>query len=406
MKKTQERLLITSIILYMISVFLFDVISFKFSSYGVVVLKLIALVLLLICYCKEKSKKTNSFAKLMIIMFIPYLWNNAFIKDGLWLTVFNYLFAIIYTILLSRINNAKKVTEVVLKVYYLFGLITAIVSWMEYVSIGGYEKVTGLLFSPSVVKENVYEFTARKNLCGLTSHYSRNAFYVMTAIMVTLFDDTIVKTKKRRLFSGLFLVATLLAIGKRGHVLFLCASILLSYVYFSKKNVKKIAKALILTIIGIISIFGVIITIPETRHTAERFITNDSSSAGKDLSNGRYQMYEDIEVLYKKNDYIPIGWGTYAASTDYYHPGLHNDYLQLFYEVGIIGVIMVLVPNYYFLIKSAKNAKKNEDSVAKLVLSFNIFFLLYAMTGIPHYDQEVYGTFFILNAIILNGDYK
>ena len=132
------------------------------------------------------------------------------------------------------------------------------------------------------------------------------------------------------------------------------------------------------------------------KNVYDRFFVSNK----EDVSNGRFAMYEDIANQYKENKCFPIGWSQYARSTNYYHPGVHNDYLQLFYETGIIGFILVIGSNIILLFRSIKFTKKEKNGLGFCVLLYNFFYLTYSATGIPHYDYETYLIFFIFNSFI------
>ena len=111
-------------------------------------------------------------------------------------------------------------------------------------------------------------------------------------------------------------------------------------------------------------------------------------------------MYEDIFKMYKENDYVGIGWSKYASNTNYVHPGVHNDYIQLLCETGVLGFIIVIGTNFYILRKAILYVRKNRNSISVVIIVYNVFFLLYSLTGLPHYDVETYMYYFFINSIL------
>ena len=137
--------------------------------------------------------------------------------------------------------------------------------------------------------------------------------------------------------------------------------------------------------------------LPGIDYTFNKFFNNNAT----DYSTGRFDMYKEAYRLYVDNSYFPIGWGQYAKSTNYHHPALHNDYLQLFFETGMLGLFLIIMPNIIFLIKSIKFVNKKHNEISVIILIFNLFFMTYSLTGLPHYDVEVYMIYFIFNSFLI-----
>lgn len=403
MNKRRElgsHLINASITLYVVSIVLRATIGFVFGSIFVVIAKIIALVLLLLAlFARNASssknaqmQKKNIFPILMMAIFIPFLWNNALIADGKWINVADYVLVFTYAITLSFARLGQKEIRHFLTLFIVFGVITSIFSWLSVISSENYYQVIKNLFPPKSVGEMMRNLTFG-NLFGLTDHYSRNAFYIVISIIFTFFAS---KNKKKYVLL-IFLIATLMAIGKRGHLLFLVISAITSFFIIKRIKLATVVKFLvaIAILVGCLAILSA--KIPQIRHTIERA---EESASSDDITTGRDDMYLEAKRLYEDNNRIPIGWGQYASSTNYYHPALHNDYLQLYYEVGIIGELLVVVPNIIFLAYSIKGAR-NDNRFARIVMVYNIFFLIYSFTGIPRYDNEMQFVYYVLNSIMI-----
>ncbi|MBR3232741.1 O-antigen ligase family protein [Candidatus Saccharibacteria bacterium] len=396
--KDPSFLICVSLWLYFGSTTLQPIIAHIAGGEIVLAIRLLAIILAVIHAIKNpRNGKKTQFVRLIILIFLPFLYNNMELQNARWLPYLGYVFAIVYSIILYKSEVSKRELHQILMIYIAFSVITSLVSWLEYISFDSYSAIAKTLFPEENSQKMIYAFIVRKNLYGLTSHYSRNAFFVLMGIISTLYNSEI--TKKKKILILLLLTITLFAIGKRGHLLFLLLALTISYLIINKVKAKTIIR---IGIAAIVSAFGVFIIsryVPQINHTIERFIVEETSDT--DISSGRFEMYQDAYRLYEGNDYTPIGWGAYAASTYYYHPALHNDYLQLFYETGIIGEALVIIPNIIMLIYSAKLARRGV-LIGKIALTYNLFFMTYALTGLPHYDHEVYLAYFILNALLYN----
>ncbi len=343
---------------------------------------------------KIKKAKTN-FIILCIICIIPSLYNNAYLMDGQYSKFLIYIFAIVYACVLYLSSIEKKHIDYFFKLIFIFSVFTSFVTWIGYFIPTIYiNKFIPLL--PEVSAINVLnDFTKYSANAGFTDHYSRNAFYIVLGIISLLYFFINNKSKKN-LFWIMFLVASLYLVGKRGHLVFLAISFMTSYFIFNNINYKTIIKFIFIILVVVSFSYLGVKFVPGVKNVYDRFFVSNKS----DISNGRFIMYEDIANQYKENRFIPIGWSQYARSTNYYHPGVHNDYLQLFYETGIIGFILIIGSNTMFLLSSIRYVKKEKNSLGFCVLLFNFFYLTYSVTGIPHYDYEVYLSFFIFNSFI------
>ena len=124
------------------------------------------------------------------------------------------------------------------------------------------------------------------------------------------------------------------------------------------------------------------------------------NSNHNDITNGRIELYNKAFDMYRDNDYVPIGWGQFSKSTNYSYAGVHNDYIQLFIETGLAGFLLIICSNIYILFKSIKLTSLHKNSLYFIILAYNIFYLLYSLTGIPHYDFEVYTIYLLLSSIL------
>lgn len=400
-KEIAPSLIRISIALYVVSIVLGPTISFVLSGIFVIIIKTISLIILLLAFYarnispskKERLQKRNPFPILMMVIFMPFLWNNALIADGMWMKVANYVLVFIYTITLSLVRLEPKEKRFFLTLFIAFGVITSLFSWLSVISADKYYYVVKNLFPLKIVEKMMHNLT-NGNLYGLTDHYTRNAFYVVVSIIFTFLAY---KDKKKYILL-LFFLATLLAIGKRGHLLFLIISAIISFFIIKRVSFSTIIKFLTASLVIIGCLFLLSMKVPQVRHTIER--AEESADSG-DITTGRDDLYLDAKELYEENHCIPIGWGRYASSTNYRLPGLHNDYFQLYYEVGIIGELLVVIPNIIFLIYSVKEVR-NGSCFARIVLVYNIFFLTYSFTGLPRYDYETQFVYYALNSIMIS----
>lgn len=389
----------SSLVLYLFTNIFKELTINCFGNYFALFLLVVANFLLLIVILKNKViyKNNLDFSFACILIFIPCLYKNAYLSDNLYSYFLYYFLSILYAVLASFIKFDEKFVKLVFKAFILFAICTSIFSWYSLVFPDSYISIISKIMPKSLTSEIFLNFKYYKNIMGLTSHYSKNAFYILLGIICNLYF--IIKNKrisKISLMVELFLLITMLVIGKRGHILFLIISASLCYFIYNKSSLKTFIRFFTIVMFTIIIYVILMQFIPEVSNTVNRFFYNTNG----DYSNGRIDMYNDAYKLYKENNYNPIGWGQYAKSTNYTHPGLHNDYIQLFYEVGVFGLIIVISSNIYILKKSIKKLQVEKSSTSIIIFLYNSFFLMYSLTGLPHYDFEAYMFYFLINIFL------
>ena len=122
-------------------------------------------------------------------------------------------------------------------------------------------------------------------------------------------------------------------------------------------------------------------------------------------------------MWFKQKPFLGIGWEGFKYSfykvhgaylNEYQFMNVHNVYLQICCELGLIGEIIFVIRILYDLFFQFKmiNWKNSENSESQHILAFsfsmNILFLLYCFTGNPLYDAE----FFIPYMLIIGAGYN
>ncbi len=306
-------------------------------------------------------------------------------------------------ILKENIYNAK----IMLKISLFFSLVTSVVSWLSLLVPSLYTEIIVPFINTSGQAE-VLEELSKGNLAGLTDHYSRNAYYVVAGILILLSSiwekrgaTFSFKESKKEWFLILFELVTLLAIGKRGHLVFLLLSAYIAFLLLQKTYSSKIINGLKAIVIVTFVAFVIFKFVPAAQHTLERFI---SLSTSDDVSNGRLENYKIAFNLFKQNYLFGIGYGgftrlTASGLTQYTYAGVHNDYIQFLCETGIVGFIFFIGLGIWSLITSGLTLKQmvRTDKIKNCKLKglatwsfmFQLFVMLYSFTGLPHFDFEI-----------------
>lgn len=394
---------LTMIIYALIVTFRYFIDEYVFMNVSLFLYAAIILVELLYLSVKKIRVRDNNFLILSLLMFLPSLYNNAYIADSV-LALFAYYFlTVAFCCFLYMLEPNRDLIDILFGFFFIFGVITSIITWISFFNPDIYIRYFIPLMPKASQAEALNNFLRANNRMGLTTHYSHNAYYIILAILSEIYHYFNTKSKRTLVWIAFF-ISTMLIIGKRGHAIFFLAACMLAYFIFYKVKIKTILRFLGIFLVAIIFVMILIWFIPGANFLFERF--DFTLSGSSNTMNIRLGMYKDIWNLFKNNGYLPIGWANYASSTNYSHPGVHNDYIQLFCETGILGFCFVIGSNVAILIKSIKVAHSYGDGFSFVVLIFNIFYLLYSLTGLPHFDVEVYMCFFIFNCFLYTEDRK
>lgn len=411
--KLKIKINIRIILLY---VFMFMALLYVFNSpiaetiYGnnnnIVITTAIGIVGLFFFSKKEKISKKAVLVMATIIVFLSMtLINSGYLMFGLQLRVAMYT---MYVILLFVIFLSPETMPIFCNILKLFLL--------EHIG----ATLIGVLFK-DFYRNNILTLICENNtFCpalgnyyhgyvpGLTSNFSMNAIYQSIATTY-FFSEYLANKKKSTLILTILALICLFVAGKRAHLIFSIFACITLY-FVSKKDSKLINKLINFSIILLVGTGTLLILanyIPEIMNVVNRFVLLFKNG---DLANGRVELYKLAITLWEKHMIFGNGWGSFAYNYPLYFKstsGLltndaHNVYIQLLCEVGIVGALFVITIMLYVFISAYKNIVKNSSltKIEEIIINFSfcyqIFFLLYSLTGNPLYDHYSCTIYFIL----------
>ncbi|MGN0489683.1 MAG: O-antigen ligase family protein [Ruminococcus sp.] len=234
---------------------------------------------------------------------------------------------------------------------------------------------------------------------GLTAHYSHNGMYISLGIIVWFAISCYTKKKLHYVITVAFVVALILT-QKRGPLIAIVLAVVLTYFIINLGQMQKKIAGLIIGVIGLASVVYIMYLVnPSLFSVFDRFFGDDG------LSNREY-LWEYAIQLFKANILLGAGWGYFPVNVKVDIDNLsvssvhaHNIYLELLADTGIIGFLCIIIPMVFTLVSTIKlikyiNKNKLKDSVffAPLVFSlgFQIFFMVYGLSGNPIYDYQMF----------------
>lgn len=294
--------------------------------------------------------------------------------------------------------------NVALKYIMFFSAFFAIGSLLQFIVPSIYRLVIRM-FPTGLAREINADAVIVKAYRGFTTNTGFTASYITVGLMA-LFGR---RHEQRKMSIGsigyiTILVFALLLTGKRGIILFLIISIIFCSIIpqRGKKKYNRMWGAFVgisLFIILFLTFEDLLADVPLFREAIE---TINGWTAGEDVSSGRSSLYAWAIQQIIKHPINGIGWNRFRETiighvTIRAKLDVHNVYLQLLCETGIIGFIsfcMIFITGWIIAKRAYCNCLSEKcESLTKwrpalfFAFVYETFFLLYCLTGNPLYDQ-------------------
>lgn len=187
----------------------------------------------------------------------------------------------------------------------------------------------------------------------------------------------------------------LLLTGKRAPAFFLLVSIMFLYFFESRERerVVRVLQILLITAAAFIALF-LLARFTNNPAINRIFESVQNMILSRDVEDaGRNQLWTQAMKYFYENPWLGIGWTNFKTLFTLRGTHVHNIYIQLLCETGIIGFSIFaffFVWNIITTLRKIKTAKQGTCEYSWLMLSLfmQIYFLLYGMTGNPLYDVE------------------
>lgn len=251
---------------------------------------------------------------------------------------------------------------------------------------------------------------------GVTDHYSTNGMVLANAVIIS-FSYAFVDKRWRFVKWGIVFLAliALLLTGKRAHLLFGMVGIMGTVIVFIWNTKNRYLKYLLILFTTLISFVLLYSFSPTFANYLNRF-----SNMGDDINiTGRYVFWAAALSEFKRSPMLGIGWFGFrniVAPTVNYSGHCHNIYIQLLCETGLIGSLFFY--SYFIIsllqaIKCVNYTSKNRFVLSSkdilfsvFSLSYQIYFLLYGITGNPIFDAYNYPVYYLASGISIHYFYN
>lgn len=318
-------------------------------------------------------------------------------------------------ILLAFSGNKSESFYLSGKIIIIFSLYYAISVWIQILFPSLYNVF--IRFMTETNQQQILERVSRERIyTGFTSNPGYTAGYIISGILL-LFSKSrdIVPNKTKKLLLILFLVLSLLMTGRRAHTLFLLLALAAVYVFPYKRHqfFRRISVLLAIVTVLLLVVFmfrDSLMQIPFFDRIL-RTITNLSNDSDISSGTSRIALYSHAWKLFLANPWFGIGWGNYRYTTignvtRMTEMEAHNIYLQLLTETGITGFLLLILPMISIFIVTLVGIRRlkteerdNWFPLLSYSLAYQVFFLLYGMTGNPFFDPSFLMMYFFSCAI-------
>ena len=250
---------------------------------------------------------------------------------------------------------------------------------------------------------------SRGYLVGLTAHYSTSGMYMAAGFIVSfsfsfyqaMKKNTGIVKMNREFWLTVFFWVCLILTGKRAHLLFgtlvFCANYVLVY---NRGSFKTRSQRTFIFILMFSLLLVIVINVPAFQGTFSRFMSGEIT---EELYIGRVNSkWVPAMQMFKESPLFGKGWLQFGRLHPTYNSGdeiyrnVHNIYIQLLCETGIVGTVVIVGLMVYTIsitirrILVINKTRATNPELLFLIFSFayQMFFLLYGLTGNPLYDIQ------------------
>ncbi len=359
---------------------------FGFSLLTVVTIAIV-LILSITNFRNTKLLLRTSIDTIIILLSVVILFSIIFSKGIQSSIEFTFIYLIGILLYYLLLNNDSWIPKFFkgLFIFALFNLVITLISFIDF----------------QLFKSIFYRFLTNKAMIFTDSYYSKFGFHAgimgqtgTNAIALSMGLPYLVGCISRNnkkvsyiLLYILFLFGIVIT-GKRGAFIYALFATFFVYAIKQKKKPSSFLRIVFVIVFFMILLYFAYHYIEPVTILIDRLIPDSDSVT--DLSVHRFDLYNEAISVFKQNFIVGIGIGAYP-NVSAYSNNVHNDYLEAFAELGLVGGITVLLLYILPLVNSIKLDNTTDEVTESLYLI--TFFSLTSLTSIVFYN---YGFMLIL----------
>lgn len=259
--------------------------------------------------------------------------------------------------------------------------------------------------------EQISSWHSHTGYCGFTYQlgYTGGILLIAEGAAVSLLIRTKTKYGKRiLLISLILLVVGVFLTGKRTYSVLSLLLPALTY-FFQTRNASR--KSLILIVVTSFLSIGYFFLLNNYEMVSDIKGLNRISESiqgvkdNEDISNNRGELANVAWRVFEAHPILGVGPGQYQEISGEYTT-VHNSYLQILCEQGIIGIILFVLPLVVTLFETITYSKKQKRISPTLFfcLYIQLFYIFYSFTGNTNSNLWGFVTYFI--SISMLGSYR
>lgn len=258
----------------------------------------------------------------------------------------------------------------------------------QYLFSDAVNSLLGNLLRTDCYEHLMWSYTVDGAYAGFSAYTADAAYFVAVLFGFMIFGwlqnpEMPIWNKVFRLVVGGLSVFAVILTSKRGVAVALLIALVMTYMIWKRVSAKTMVKMILLIVACAIVLFLVSQQNAIVRVFIERF-----DSADGDITTGRSEIWKRAIEAFRN---AIFGMGTGSAYT-VYDAGLHNIYLQLFYDHGVIGALVYVM---FFLYNLVGAIRRREP----MSIYVQLLMLVYGMSGNPIYSNSFFIIYVIFSVV-------
>lgn len=262
----------------------------------------------------------------------------------------------------------------IINTIYCFSLIHVVLTMISFLFTDFFERKF-IIFFPINVINAFHHYSVRNSFSGITNQIGTNGFFLsLVAVIASIYFITNKKSKLNIFILFVSIIALLLN-NKRTDILVVVIPFTILFILYNIKNKKSIFMKIIILMMFVVLLVSILILFnPELEENLERFIPNED----KDFTSGRISLYIEAFNMIKEKPFFGWGGNTFGNLNDI---SVHNGYIQIIAENGLITFVLFVLFLMYNLIFSLKfyllqKLNNSEERIALFSLFIQLLFML------------------------------
>lgn len=338
---------------------------------------------------------TKLLLSIVVVTFLSFIYTEAPFDEALkWCEAVLIIF-----LLACAIKNCYQMPAFLINIVMLIGLVFVFGVIAQSLGSALVKTINISMLKPDSLTMNT-TMSTWGYFCGFSGYNMVSASYSMLTLFVFLgqyFSTNRKGTKILALSLVFFCLLSIILAQKRG--IFIATFIAIIFVFWIEVLHKQSLNKQIAFFVSLSVIVLIIYAFLQNSESGALFLSRFNNS--DDFSTGRVDIYSSL--LKNWHEYFFVGNGA-AATKTVYSINAHNIYIQIFYETGIIGLILYIFwfsSNLKYTYTVYKNILYIDGNRLEIIVSlaFQVGFLVYGLFGNPLNDLFLFILYTLFSAI-------